>query len=289
MKLGIITTITNPHLRQDPWIEALECYSDLADEVVVVDGSGYLDDEDFSARRWYEEKHDSKVTWLDYEWPYEWSWDELPKHLNAGLKKAKWLGVDWVIKCDIDYLFHEGDFREIRKTLEQYKNTHDAVSFQKMSFVTHDKAYEKGPVVIALNVKRNDKLLFGKERGTHTDLCFPVVFNGEYDNKEVPVGNSVTNVFKSPIRVYNYDATFRTKAVQASEFHRFSRAYQRFFGEYKYGKTKEESFTVFIDMMKGRKNRCVYGFELSDHPKYIQPRIASLMPSHFGYDGWGLL
>ena len=36
MKLSIFTSMTNPEERNDPWKEALECYEDFADEVIVV-------------------------------------------------------------------------------------------------------------------------------------------------------------------------------------------------------------------------------------------------------------
>ena len=36
MKISIFTSMTNPEERMDPWKEALECYNDFADEVIVV-------------------------------------------------------------------------------------------------------------------------------------------------------------------------------------------------------------------------------------------------------------
>ena len=36
MKISIFTSMTNPEARQDPWKEALACYEDLADEVIIV-------------------------------------------------------------------------------------------------------------------------------------------------------------------------------------------------------------------------------------------------------------
>ena len=36
MKLSIFTSMTKPDERNDPWKEAMECYRDFADEVVVV-------------------------------------------------------------------------------------------------------------------------------------------------------------------------------------------------------------------------------------------------------------
>ena len=33
--ISIFTTMTKPEERMDPWKEALNCYNDLADEVIV--------------------------------------------------------------------------------------------------------------------------------------------------------------------------------------------------------------------------------------------------------------
>ena len=55
--LSIFTTMTNPDDRNDPWKEALNCYEELADEVIVVGKN----------------------------WPYEFSWDEIGKTFQEGL------------------------------------------------------------------------------------------------------------------------------------------------------------------------------------------------------------
>ena len=36
MNISIFTSYTDPEKRMDPWKEALDCYKDFADEVVVV-------------------------------------------------------------------------------------------------------------------------------------------------------------------------------------------------------------------------------------------------------------
>ena len=35
MKISVATTYTNPDERQDPWKEAITCYKDFADEIIV--------------------------------------------------------------------------------------------------------------------------------------------------------------------------------------------------------------------------------------------------------------
>ena len=39
MKLSIFTSMTNPEERNDAWQEAISCYEDIADEVIIVGDS----------------------------------------------------------------------------------------------------------------------------------------------------------------------------------------------------------------------------------------------------------
>ena len=42
MKISIFTSMTNPEERGDPWREALNCYKDLADELIIVGQDWHL-------------------------------------------------------------------------------------------------------------------------------------------------------------------------------------------------------------------------------------------------------
>ena len=81
MKISVATTYTNPDERQDPWREAISCYEDFADEIIVT----------------------------GQDWPYEFSWEYIGKTFNEGFKKAK---GDWVFRMDIDYFLHEKDIKK---------------------------------------------------------------------------------------------------------------------------------------------------------------------------------
>ena len=119
--LSIFTTMTNPDDRNDPWKEALNCYEELADEVIVVGKN----------------------------WPYEFSWDEIGKTFQEGLDKSS---SDWVIRMDIDYFFHEKDFDKIRNALEKFKN-YPALAFPQYQFFTPDRYQIKTRICIAFNIR----------------------------------------------------------------------------------------------------------------------------------------
>ena len=50
--LSIVTSMTNPEERGDPWKEALNCFKDYSDEIII--------------------KGD--------DWPYEFKWDHIGKN-----------------------------------------------------------------------------------------------------------------------------------------------------------------------------------------------------------------
>ena len=64
MKVSIFTTMTNPEKRNDPWEEALDCYSHIADEIVV----------------------------KGQDWPYEFSWEHIVRHFTLALWRARVIG-----------------------------------------------------------------------------------------------------------------------------------------------------------------------------------------------------
>lgn len=299
MKISIFTTIGNERSdgfdRGDAVIEALESYHALADEIIIVNGSKpyqTFDDGTKVFKANYPLYLDDKIDSVYNLWPYDWSWEQLPKQMNIGLQECT---GDWVIRADIDYIFHERDIKEIRKRLESAWN-YPVATFQKYSFVLHDKYYQKGSVPIALNMgKFGDHLAFGHATNARTDLCYPIIKTGMND-KGIPEGsyNPETH-YKLGLPFYNYDYTFKTIDQTKEEFHRFSKAYYNYFGEYKFGATEEKSFELFIAMMKGRLDRCVYKIGrkqdgwMRSHPKYIRPAIDALTKDQFGYNGWGLL
>lgn len=281
MKISIFTTIGNerigPDRRGDCYLEALESYCDLADEVVIVNGGSKIDT--FPSL---------KIKQVFCPWPWEWSWEQLPKAMNFGLDSCT---GDWVIRCDIDYIFHENDIPTIRKMLDASPLSIVA-TFQKFSFVLKDMFYQKGGLPIAINALATGPMYgFGQATNTETDLCYPIRITGE-NEKGIPTGEYEPEKFsKLGLPVFNYDYTFKTKEATSTEFYRFSKAYHRYFGSWRFGETEKKAFGVFIDMMKGRLSKCVYtiGDKGYSHPKYIKRAINEVTPEMFGYNGWGLL
>ena len=279
MKLSILTTITNPDKRQDKWKEAIDCYRELADEVVLVDGS------EVAGSAVLNLGSVKKVKYIWEPWPYEWNWVELPKHLNIGLAECT---GDWVLKLDIDQFIHEDDFGFLRKSLEACNG--DVATLQKMSMTYGKKFYQKGSAPIAF--KNKEYIKIGRNVNRRTDLCFAVDTRGHgvesVDDYEMPLGGDL-KIEKTSVSYWNYDYFFKTKEFTKEEFWRFSRAYQKYFGEWAFGDSEEKSFQKFLNMQKGRHDRAPYIYKLEDHSKHIRKAVEELTPEQFGFEAWKLL
>lgn len=284
MKLSILTTITNPIERQDKFLEALANYCELADEVVVVNGGKPISIHSFD-----------RIKIVDLEWPYEWNWVEYPRHLNEGLKYCT---GDWVLRLDIDQFVHEKDFEELKRKLAFAPEDCQAVSMQKMSYTYAQKYYQKGATEII--IRRLPTVSFGKLIRQDTDLCFPILQTGVeviyttqsiIDNKifyELPIGRPL-KAYKSGISYHNYDYYFRDKEVTKREFWRASRAWNRYYKNWKFGSDEEKSFKVFCNMIKARHDKTPLEAKFEDHPKYIRKAVEAITQDRLGFNGWGIL
>lgn len=285
MKISCLVCITNPEKRQDIWRESIASMLPWVDEIVVVDGG--------KNAGWYtkilEELKDeelNKIKVVYYPWPYEFSWDELPKHLNAGLAECT---GDWVVRADIDYVFKDS-WKAGLSELERFGDKR-IVTAQKFSTILVDKVYQKGPTPMIINMKYGD-MCFGAVEGRYTDLCEPIIKTGMH--KGIPKGRAIpaADVGRSHLEFMNYDYCFKTKDFTAKEFLRFSRAHERWFGTTSWGRTEEEALEKFITMMEGRLlkgDRHIYHMPWQQHPSFVQERVKNIQPQHFGYDGWGRL
>ena len=134
--LSIFTTMTNPEERGDPWKEALDCYNSLADEVVVV----------------------------GEEWPYEFKFDHIGKTFQQGFEESS---GDWVIKMDIDTVFHENDFDKLRSYLYKYKDV-PGLCLTKKQIFTPERFHTKARMCFVLNKKKFPNLLLNSSAVTRS-------------------------------------------------------------------------------------------------------------------------
>ena len=102
MNISIITSYTNPTERMDPWEEAINCYEEFADEVIVL-GENFKTEFEFS---------------------------DFGPMFDEGFEKLTEIGL----KMDIDTLIHEKTLRNFAVLLRTTVNI--GISLRKFQFFT---------------------------------------------------------------------------------------------------------------------------------------------------------
>jgi len=279
MKISVILLTANPTEKQYAWKEALASYIDLADEIILVDGGT----EDLTTAFPLEKK----LQIIDMPDPEIWNWAEHAKRLNFALDKAT---GDWIIKVDIDWIFHEKDFGLIRQKLSYFDTP--VVTFQKKTIYPFRKYIQKGEVPIGINKKDKHHIRFGKDLDTYSDLTYPIWWQQRklIDEYGVPIGKLITKKDwgKTGLDFWNFDYTFTTLENMKKKWLRMSKSHNEYFGSTSWGHDEEEAFIAFMNNMRGKLSRSI---DLGDItlPKYIKERIDNLKPEEFGHSFWGLL
>ncbi|TAL08184.1 MAG: hypothetical protein EPO02_13435 [Nitrospirae bacterium] len=269
MKLSIFTTITNSTIRGDNCIDALNCYQDLVDELIIINGGEEL------PANWYKRDPGKRLGVVQSPWPQEFNWPFIGQQFQKGYEVAT---GDWVIRMDLDYIFHEKDFAQIREACEANPNS-PGLSFWKYQFILPDRYNLKSRVVLAVNKKLcGDRIKFN----SGGDLCQPSLDGVEIVQSAVP---------EARVPFYNYEKMTKTVDQIMDDCGRMERAYQRHFGTYQMGSdgTNESAFDQYIRLIRGRFSKDQEFIKLKMHPKYVQDTISQLNPRQFGYEGFGLL
>ena len=179
MSISIITTMTNPGERNDPWKEALNCYEDLGDEVIIT----------------------------GKDWPIEFSWEQIGNYFHEGFEKAT---SDWVIRMDLDYFFHEKDLSKIRTFLKK-NDSSPVVSFPQYQIFTPDRYQVKTRLCNAFNKKKfpNIYLNGGGE------LCQPTLEGVQLLHTNYPTLNVPIYQYDSILRTKEIISNDRARFARA--------------------------------------------------------------------------
>jgi hypothetical protein len=265
MKLSIFTTISD--YENNHWKESLQSYLDLADEVVVVNGANKeVDITNLCGAYGAWSGLPSGLKFIYYKWAEEFKFDFIGQQFQRGYEACT---GDWVIRADIDYVFHEKDMDNIRQTLENLGDA-PAASLLKWQFILPDRYNLKSRTVVAVNRGMyGDRIRFD----SGGDLCQPSL-----DGKQIIEPPCIT------VPIYNYEHLLKTEKVLKEDIGKMDRAYRRTFNKSQYG---DDYWQGWKNMMEGRIKKHSKPIPLSDHPKYIQETIKNLKPEQFGYDNFG--
>lgn len=293
MKLSIHTTITDPHERQYPYIEALRSYLDLADEVIIVDGGSSDETKNVSLADILDtfsgDINKGKMKIINLPWPEDYTQKEFPIHLNAGLEACT---GDWAMKLDIDHIIHDQSIQKIREQLE-VGTSQMFLTIGKLTVIDrfHATLKSKLPIIINRIHDVGKDIRYGlDEAEIYNDWSWPVIPNGYYQgDRRIPIGTALEEDPLAYIReeFWNYDYFFRTKDISKRLFARAAKGYWKQTGKALWGATDEQSWQIFINQSEARKAKDMREIKVKDHPKYIQDRVKDLSPECFGFDHWG--
>lgn len=292
MRLSIFVPITKPQSRQDPWRESIANFTEFADEVVIVCGDKSDLELDFPNK--------DKIKLVYNKWRVD---DYLMYGEQYKLGFEATTG-DWAIKCDIDYMFHEDDWQDIRNCLE---NSDELVLFMaKKQFILVDRFRVKAlmPIVFRGDLRgrikfdsggdytwpRVDGVLVSDKSKAVCKKEFVIISDNvteEQIKKRLPdviEKNGQTYCMNRRICVYNYDMCFKDKETIAREFLKQSKARYKKTGD-SWGLTEKEALEYFVRMQKGRLKR---GWEKTDqHPKHIKDKVKNIKSNQLGYSLFG--
>lgn len=262
MKLSIFTTVTDPIRRGDAYHEAIKCYKDLADEVVVVNGGGQI-------------TNHLNVKYVNWKWPKEFEWKFIGKQFQRGYDACT---GDWVIRADLDFIFHEKDFAAIRQAMEDNPEA-GGLSFYKYQFILPDRYSIKSRVILAVN---KGKYGSGIRFDGGGDLCQPTLHGNWLNPSVVP---------DSGIGFYNYEKILKTKEQITDDVGRMERAWKIYHGETQYRSdgTGKDAYNKWVESQEGKFNRARTHIPINAHPKYMIETIENLQPSQWGFNGHGNL
>lgn len=262
MALSLFTTVTDPQRRGDLWLPAIQCYSELADEVIIVDGSTTETLKDLPSN--------CKV--IKSKWDYEFKWDLIGKQFTKGYRACT---SDWVIYVDLDMIFHEKDFNLIKRIIQENPNL-IALSTWKYMFIQPDRYYIKSRLVNVINKKLVGERISFDAGG---DLCRPSIDGSLIKSQKTK---------EMGVPVYCYDKMWKTYEQVFDDVGRMARAWEAYFGNTELGKDSEEAFDIWASMLEGRFKRTQNTVKIEDHPQYMIPYILMLQPKQFGYSGFDM-
>lgn len=293
--------ITNPAYRQDPWREHVRQMLLCFDFAIVV--VGRREDLQLFTDSYFTQDELAR-THVEYlVWPQpEWSYEELAKHLNVGLRIARSLEVDWVIKLDIDTFVHEKDRGQLRSKLAMFHNNDViAATFEKYQFFKVDRAYEKGKVPLAINMGHN--VWYGYNKDKYTDLCQPILKEADFCDVvigeravhfDIPSGKTIPENRIQPIgvHVWNYDYSFKTEERMLELLYHFDRSHAKFWGVGYSGRsldeiTPETAMQDYVNLVSGRVKKCIHMIPANEHPVMIRPRVEGIEPHEWGHSFCG--
>lgn len=294
MNVWAFGIVNNPEYRQDQWREWIE------QALLVFRGIAIVCGNRGDAEMIKQAFPTNRVVAMDQPWPFpDWSYEELPRALNAAMTLAQYQGAQWGFRLDPDTFVHERDREKLMHAIRVGESWGKwALKVEKLQFFTPTRALEKGKMPVCINLRR--QVAYGFDMDRYTDLCQPIEWFGERlvwngKNMDTPIGKTLRKQMVGDavgVRTFNYDYTFRTQERAKELLYWVERAHARFWGQGYAGLkieeiTRDTAMADFLKLALGRADRMNLQFELSDHPEAIRPVLGALTYAQWGNSLWG--
>lgn len=298
LRIGTFGMLNNPEYRQELWREAIANRLECFDVVCLV--CGHEPDLALLAKAFPAEWQSGKLKAVYKHWSFpEWSYEELAKHLQTALELARAQDCAWMIKLDIDTVFHEKDMARVRDAVHTADRKGKwLVSFRKLQFFMPSRYWRKGSVPFGINMA--SPVAYGFDQNRYTDLCQPIIWDGSttvtHNGKQydIPLGTTVPSnkiYTVNNIHLFNYDFTFRTYERSIELLYQIEMAHARFWGKGYTGLpidsiTRESSMRDFLALSQERFSRMHKTMKIEEHPRHFQEALRTLKPDQWGFGLW---
>jgi len=288
MKISAHVNITKPKTYNYPYLECLQSFLPVCDEIIVVNGDpdntdGSIDDI---------KKLSDKIKVYDYLWnDKEWDWTNICTHHQFGFEKCT---GDWVIKLDIDYVLHENYIQPILNQLEGFlklKVRPFGVNVRKANILLADTVMHKSQIPFIVNKKDYPKICYGI---AYDRPDFMAAIIKEREKNGIFIGESIMNM-NEMLRdidacLLTYDFTFmdyqQVLALRKANYTAYQK-YENPCWTIKEEDLEDEVMDKFRKMLLARMDKKNSIIDICDHPIYIQDKVSKLTKDMLGYNMFG--
>lgn len=293
IKLSAHCNIKNPKTWGYPYLESIQSFLDLCDEVVVV--TGVMAHEDDGSIIEIKKLRGAEKIKIVYEpWPDEWIWDQLAVSLQAGFAACS---GDWRFKFDVDYVFNPDHIKLLRELIDKCEKMRvppKAIGIRKNNFILADRYFQKYTSPLLVNAGEYPNLCYGINYETADFMC---ALDKVDERNGVAMGWSISEqrelIKNCPAEIFCYDFTFMDQATIEKSRQIFDKALYSYndlmISERRYKIIKNDALMKFRQMMVDRieNNEFHVLDKISQHPVYMQDKLNNLTKEMFGYNMFG--
>ena len=275
-EISAFVNITNPETGGYPYLESIKSYSELADEIVVVDG-GTTDGSLEKIRKI------PKVKVIEGEtWDRDFDWNIIGRNQQIGYENCQY---NWRMLFAVDFILHEKYINKIKEEVKTAKKSQPAIFIDRINVLNRERAVSRGDTPWLVNSGHVAPLGYGRN-SEHSSFASPIIIKGQdrngYYGEAINKDNS--GGMMSGAKIYCYDYFFMIAEQIKEQRERFNSSMMRFEGRKPF--TRKIYYELFL---KQARERMKHSSPFGDHSKHIKGKINKMTPEMWGYNNWNLI